>query len=310
MVGQIVVLGYGPVGKACTRALLDSAYCVTVAQRHQPEDLPSGAAFRSCDVLDPASVSAAIAGADQVVVAIGLPYEGKLWQKAWPQVMANLLSACEAHGARMLFIDNLYMYGLQTEPLREDLALTDQGLKPAARSEVTRLWQQASAAGRVKVAALRASDFFGPGAAATQLGDLVFRALAKGKAASMVLPPDLPHDFTYLPDLARAAVSLLEAPDSDYGQAWHVPNAPIRTPRELVALAAAALGVKPKISALPLALLPLIGLFSPAIRELVEMRFQWRGPYRVDHSKFANRFWSDATPFETSIAATALSFRQ
>jgi hypothetical protein len=39
------------------------------------------------------------------------------------------------------------------------------------------------------------------------------------------------------------------------------------------------------------------------------MRFQWDRPYRVDARKFANQFWSDATPFEVGAPATALSFK-
>jgi nucleoside-diphosphate-sugar epimerase len=310
MAEKFLVLGFGPVGRACTKALIDSGHSVIVAQRKLPAALPDGAEFRHCDVLDWESLREAIAGVSQLVVAIGLPYKGKLWRCAWPQAMSNLLAVCEMYDTRMLFIDNLYMYGLQTTPLHEGMALTNVGLKPGARSEVTRLWQQASAQGRVRVAALRASDFFGPDTGTSQLGDLVFGALANSKAASMIVPPDLLHDFTYLPDLGRAAVSLIVAPDRDYGQAWHVPNAPVTTPRKLVAMAAEVLGVKARISALPLVLLPVVGLFSPTMRELVEMRFQWRGHYRVDHSKFANRFWGDPTPFKDSIRETAISFRR
>ena len=39
------------------------------------------------------------------------------------------------------------------------------------------------------------------------------------------------------------------------------------------------------------------------------MRFTWDRPYHVDATKFAKAFWSDATPFETGVRETALSFR-
>jgi hypothetical protein len=45
------------------------------------------------------------------------------------------------------------------------------------------------------------------------------------------------------------------------------------------------------------------------MREIAEMRFQWDRPYRVDAHKFAERFWSDVTPFDIGARATALSFR-
>lgn len=310
MAGQIVVFGYGAVGRAVTERLAAQGRQVRVAQRSTPAGLPPGASFQRCDVLDADSVRAAARGVEQVVVAIGFPYEAAVWRKAWPRAMANLLAVCEAEQARMVFVDNLYMYGPQRAPLTEDMPLTAQGGKPAVRSEVTRLWRAASEAGRVKVAAIRPPDFYGPGVGNSHLGDLAFGALAKGKPATLIAPPDTAHDFAYVPDIGRCVTTLLGAPDEDYGQAWHTPCAPIRTPREILALGAAAIGVKPRITALPLGLLPVFGLVSPMMREMAEMRFQWDRPYRVDARKWTARFWSDVTPFEVGAPATARSFRE
>ncbi|CAN5327303.1 SDR family oxidoreductase [soil metagenome] len=305
----IHIIGYGPVGQALAERLCAAGHPVVVAQRSRPATLPPGAQFRPCDVLDPASVNAACAGAGQVVLAIGLPYDSKVWARDWPIAMANTLDACEAAGARMLLIDNLYMYGPQTAPLTEDMPLSGYGAKPRTRAQVTRLWRAASDEGRVVVAALRAPDFYGPGVGLSHLGDAALGALAKGKAAMSLMPPDTPHAYAYVPDFARAAESLLDAPDSDWNQAWHVPCAPTTTPRALMNLAADALGVKLRITSIPFGLLPLMGLFVPFVREVWEMRFIFDRPYRVDASKFARRFWSDATPFEVGVPAAALSFR-
>jgi nucleoside-diphosphate-sugar epimerase len=223
--------------------------------------------------------------------------------------MDNLVNACAASQVRMVFVDNLYMYGPQHDPLREDMALTDYGVKPAVRADITRIWMSASAAGRVKVAALRPPDFYGPGVALSHLGEIAFGALAKGKRATLIAPPDTPHDFAYVPDIARAVLTLLDAPDDAFGQAWHMPCAPIQTPRQILQLGADALGVKLRIAALPLWSLPIMGIGSPMMREIAEMRFQWDRPYRVDARKFAARFWSDVTPFDIGARATALSFR-
>ena len=309
MSSDILVVGFGPVGRATTEALIRRGAPVRVAQRSRPQDLPRGASFQACDVLDAAAVRQAVAGAQQVVVAIGFPYLGDTWRASWPLAMENLIKACEASHARMVFVDNLYMYGPQHDPLREDMPLTDDGIKPAVRAEVTRIWMAASAAGRVQVAALRAPDFYGPAVTQSHLGELAFGALACGKRATLIAPPDMPHDFAYVPDIARAVLSLLDASDDAFGQAWHMPCAPTRTPREILQLGADALQVKLRITALPLWLLPVIGIGSPMMREIAEMRFQWDRPYRVDAAKFAARFWSDVTPFETGAQATALSFR-
>jgi nucleoside-diphosphate-sugar epimerase len=309
MDGAIGVFGYGGVGAATVGLLKQQGRAVRLGQRTKPAVLPEGVEFLRCDALDADSVAAAVAGLSQVVLAIGLPYVGAVWREAWPRVMTNFVEACAKTGARLVFFDNLYMYGPQRTPLTETTPLQPFGVKPATRVAITRLWQAASEAGRLKVVALRAPDFYGPGVPLTHLGDTSLGALARGRRALVIGSPDMPHDFAYVPDCARAVISLLDAPDDAYGQAWHVPSAPTRTPRQIIALGAAALGVAPRVIGLPPALLRPLGLFVPVFGELAEMRFQWDRPYRVDSSRFAARFWSDATPFEIGAPTTALWFR-
>jgi nucleoside-diphosphate-sugar epimerase len=304
-----VILGYGATGRATADVLAVRGRGVTIAQRKPPADVPIGARFVSCDVLDADSVKAAIGGARQVVLSIGFAYEAKVWRRAWPTAMTNVVEACAANGARLVFVDNLYMMGPQTAPLTEDMPLSNRAAKPAIRSEVTRIWMAAAEAGRARVAALRPPDFYGPGVGLSHLGDQAFGALAKGKPALMLAPPDTLHDFAYVPDIGRAVVTLLEAPDDAYGQAWNMPCAPTTTPRAIIRLGAAAIGVKPRITAIPLWTLPAMGVIVPFMREVADMSFTWDRPYRVDASKFARRFWSDVTPFEVGAAATAQSFK-
>jgi nucleoside-diphosphate-sugar epimerase len=305
---SIVILGYGATGRATADVLAVKGAKVGIAQRKAPVDMPAGTKFVAYDVLDPESVKAAIRGADQVVLAIGFTYDAKVWRQVWPRAMNNVVEACAASGARLVFIDNLYMMGPQNGPVREDMPLSNRAAKPAIRSEVTRIWMAAAEAGRVRVAALRPPDFYGPGVGQSHLGDQAFGALAKGKPALLLAPPDTPHDFAYVPDIGRAVVTLLEAPDDAYGQAWNMPCAPTTTPREIIRLGAAAIAMKPRITAIPLWTLPAMGVFVPFLREVADMSFTWDRPYRVDAGKFARRFWSDVTPFEIGAAATARSF--
>jgi nucleoside-diphosphate-sugar epimerase len=304
-----LVLGFGAVGRAVTQALLARGETVCVAQRRQPADLPNHATFKSCDVFDAESLKKAIVGADQVVLAVGFAYDAKVWRTTWPRTMTNIVEACAATGASIVFLDNLYMLGPQREPRRENMPLTSQREKPAILSEVTRIWAAAAVAGRVRMAALRATDFYGPGVPVSHLGSSAFGALAKGKPALLLAPPDTLHDFCYVPDIARAVVTLLDAPDDAYGQVWNMPCAPTMTPRQILTLGAKALQVKLKIRAIPLGLLPFLGLFSPFIREVADVSFTWDRPYVVDASKFKTRFWSDVTPIEIGAAETARWFR-
>lgn len=309
MTGLTVVIGYGAAGRATAQALAARGDETCVAQRSRPADLPPQATFRPCDVLDAQSVRQAIAGARQVVLAVGFPYDARVWRKVWPKTITNVVEACAATGARMVFVDNLYMLGPQRKPRREDMPLTNRGEKPAILSEVTRIWMAAAAAGRVRIAALRCTDFYGPGVPVSHLGAHGLGRLAQGEPALLLVPPDIPHDFAYVPDIARAVITLLDAPDDAFGQVWNMPCAPTRTPREILQLGADALSVKLRIRAIPLWLLPLLGLFSRFPREVADVGFTWDRPYEVDATKFTRRFWSDVTPYEVGAPATALSFK-
>ena len=306
MTKDILVLGFGPVGKATVARLHDAGRAVRVAQRSRPADLPAYVPFTHCDILDPASLASALKGAAQVVLAIGFAYEGKIWERVWPRAMGNLLDVCAAADVRIVFLDNLYMYGPQTEPLREDMPLSNLGRKPATRTQITHMWQ---ADKRVRVAALRAPDFYGPGVTLSHLGATGFAAMAQGKAATFVFPPDQPHDFAYVPDIGRAVVTLLDAPDDAFGQVWHMPCPPTRTSRELLAMGAEAAGEKLRVRSVPAVALSLLSPFASFFREMKEMRFQWDRPYRVDATKWRDRFWSDVTPHEVAISETISSFR-
>lgn len=105
------------------------------------------------------------------------------------------------------------------------MPLTDYGQKPRVRAEITDLWQQAHQAGRVRAAAVCASDFYGPDVPTSALSTFGVARLLAGKPALAPYPPDEPHDFTFVPDFARALQTLIDADEDAYGQAWHVPNA-------------------------------------------------------------------------------------
>jgi len=304
----ITVFGYGPTGAATAQVLAARGQVVRVAQRTRPADLPAGVDFVTCDVLDADDVQRALAGAKQAVVTIGFEYRREVWRSAWPRAMANLLAAAEAGDVRIVHVDNMYMYGPQHDALHEDMPLAAYGAKPTVRAQITRMWQTAAREGRVRWAALRAPDFYGPGVRNSHMGDTGLVQVAKGGTAQLLMSPDLPHAFAYVPDIGRAAVTLLDAPDDAFNQVWHVPCAPALTPRQMLRMGADAAGVKLKVMAMPQLALQVLGVFIPAMRELSEMRFTWNRPYHVNATKFARRFWSNATPFEVGIPAAVRSY--
>jgi nucleoside-diphosphate-sugar epimerase len=309
MASTVTIFGYGAVGRATVARLLERGDHVRVAQRHRPSDLPPTALFAACNVLEEAHVRSACAGSEAVMCCFGFPYDARVWETAWPQAMRNMLAACAEVGARFVFADNLYMYGPQTRPLAEDMPLTTYGRKPRVRALITRLWQDAHARGRIAAAAVRASDFYGPNVITSVLSEYGVKRLLAGQAALIPYSPDYPHDFTYVPDFARALLTVLDAPADAYGQAWHVPNAATETLRALIVRAARLIGTQPRITVIPRLVQRLAGLFNRQLFELSEMQFQTDRPYLVDTQKFATRFWADATSFDQGLSATIASYR-
>lgn len=307
-INVIPVIGYGPIGRETTRLLLEKGYHVRVVQRRAPEDLPDGASFTKADAMDSAQLARAIEGAKTIVSALGLPYDGKVWAEGWPKAMKAVLTACEQTGARMVYADNLYLYGPQDQPLTETLPAVDYGLKPTARSAATRLWRKAFEDGAVKTAAVRAPDFFGPGVSTSILGATTLGRMAQGKSAQILISADHPHDIVHITDFARAIVTLVEAPDDAYGQAWHVPTPPTKTLRETLTIAAEAMGVPVRVTVISSGFAKILGVFMPQVREAMELHYLFDRPYYVDSGKFRERFWSDVEPLERSVADTARSY--
>ena len=303
-----VVVGAGQVGKALIERLTDEARPTRVVTRSRRADVPEGVEVVAADISESGAAERACAGAAVVFGCVGLPGYDR-WPELFPPMMDGMVRGAESAGATFVYMDNVYMYGPVDVPMTEDMPLTGYGSKPATRAAITQTWQQAHDAGRIKAAAVRASDFYGPGVTLGALGAVSFGRMSQGKSAQVFGDPDQPHSFSYVPDVARALLTVADAGDEALGQAWHVPNAPDRTMREVLTAFAGELGAEARIQAVGRTALTLLGLFNVQLREAKEMLYQWDRPFRVDHSKFAARFWEDATPFEEGIAATAAWYR-
>jgi hypothetical protein len=87
-----------------------------------------------------------------------------------------------------------------------------------------------------------------------------------------------------------------------------MPCATTCTPREILQIGAEALGLPLKVRAIPLGLLPVLGLASRFMKEVDDVRYTWDRPYEVDGSKFTRRFSFDVTPYEVGAVATMRSY--
>ena len=300
-----VVLGAGPVGRSVAAALATRG--VTPAVVTRSGTAVPGASSAVADISDPAQAAAAVAGAQVVFQCTSPAYHQ--WPAKFPALQASVVDAAAAAGALLVVAENLYGYGPGTGLLTEDRPLTAATRKGAVRA---RLWQDLAAAhqaGRLRVVAGRASDFYGPGVGAgSVVGDRFFGALLRGKPAEVLGDPDRLHTYTYIADFGEALVALSET-EATWGRAWHVPSAPAVTTRSFAAQAADLAGVAvpgtgPRLRLLAPWQLRLVGLGVPAVREMPEMMYQFEQDWVVDYSAYAAAVGGRATPMRTALAAT------
>ena len=121
---------------------------------------------------------------------------------------------------------------------------------------------------------------------------------------------DQPHTMNYLDDMAGAIV-ILGNSEAGEGQVWHLPAGEPLTGRQFVELAAQAAAVEPRPAVLSRTTMRLLGLFSPLLREIPELWYEWDRPFVVDASKF-NRAYGplEVTPHDEALQQTTAWFRE
>lgn len=304
-----VILGTGQLGLAIMNELVGQGEAVTVVNRSGKvkETLPAGVTLVQADLNDPAAVARVTQGA-QVVYATAQPAYTE-WPERFPPLMQAILAGVAQNGAKLVFGDNLYMYGPNNgKPLHEGLPYSATTRKGITRAQIARVLLDAHAAGRARVTIGRAADFYGPRCTDSTIGEIVFGAIVAGKTVNLLGNIDLPHTFSYIRDFAKGLVILGARPEAD-GQAWNIPNPPTLSARQFVTQIAQQAGMPLKIQVAGPFLVGVMALFNPMMREIKEMLYQGMEPYIVDHSRFVAAFGDISTPHEQAIAETLAWFK-
>src|SRR5215210_543545 len=306
-----VIFGTGAIGLATFDALRRRGETARLVNRSGHARVPEDVEVIGGDARDPAFTTTVADRAQVIYQILNPPYAE--WTAQFPLLQAGVLAAAEATGARLVSMENVYMYGRPAgRVLTEDRAYDAHTKKGQLRGRMARELLAAHDAGRVEVAIGRASDYFGPGRGAqSNLGDRVFPAVLPGKTATVLGDHDQPHTYTYIPDIGEGLATLGEHPDAP-GQVWHLPNDPdTRSTRQLVDIVYRLAGQQGgKLRRLPPVVLRALGLVNPTTRELVEMQYQFEEPFIVDTSKITNKLGIEATPVEQALAATLQEYHR
>lgn len=299
-----VVLGTAAAGQAVIRALAARGKRVRAVSRSGKAVLPREVESVAADLSDRDEARRACAGATVVYTCTGAPYSYRAWADLLPRMMDAAIEGAATAGARLVYADNLYMYGKVSGPITEELPDAPASRKGEVRAKVAQMLLGAHAAGKVRATIGRASDFFGPHALSSVVGERTFRAILTGKQANWIGDLDVPHSLTFIDNFGQGLITLGER-DEALGSVWHIPTAEALTGRQFLELVFAELGAPPRIGVIKRPLMQLAGLFVPFVRETTEMLYQFEGPHLLDGSKYIKTFGHNpATPHPEAIRRT------
>lgn len=257
------------------------------------------------DLLNADDIRRAVKGSDVVYLTVGLTYNVNIWQKQWPVIMQNVLTACTQERCKLVFFDNVYSYDKNAiHNMKEDSSVNPPSKKGKVRAQLIQMIEEAKANKGLKVIIARSADFYGPGARNGILNVLITDNYAKGKSANWQSDAGKIHSLTYAPDAAKAT-AILGNTETAYNQVWHLPTSSEKlTGKQLIETAARIANRKPSFMLLSPFMLSLLGLFSRQLKELVEMQYQNNQDYFFDSEKFNKAFQFIPTTYEDGIRQT------
>jgi nucleoside-diphosphate-sugar epimerase len=296
-----VIFGTGPLGKWTARALTEMGHRVRMINRSgQASDLPVGVEVLKGDAYDASKNIEMTRGSSSIYQCAQPEYHQ--WAGNFPRLQAAILQAAVTNGAKLIAAENLYMYGdTQGQAIREDLPYNAHTKKGQIRQEMTEALFAAHAAGQVRVASVRGSDFFGPDD--HLYAENIFGPALSGKAINAIGNLDRLHTFTYTVDFGKA-LAIVGTQDQALGQTWHVPSEPAITQRALIKIISEEVGKPTKTMLGTPLIVRALGLFNPGLREMVEMLYQFTQPFVMDSSKFTRTFGMTAMPVRQQVRET------
>jgi nucleoside-diphosphate-sugar epimerase len=298
--GDYVVIGAaGGTGSAVVSELASRGLRVRAVTRSGRGDEPGGVEQMAADVGTADGARLACEGAAVVYHCAQPPYTK--WAELFPPMTQAILDGAAAAGAKLVFADNLYVYGPPDGPMTEETPQRAQGKKGRIRVKMADTVLGAHADGRLRVTIGRSSDYYGPRGTTSTVGDNIMKPVLRGKRARWLGSLDQPHTLNYLEDMARALVALGERDEAD-GQVWHLPAAEPLTGRQFLELVFKEAGHPPKVGVASRSMIRIGGLFNPLLRELNETLYQFERPFVSDASKFEHAFG----PFEPTSHRAAV----
>ncbi|NDW45793.1 sugar nucleotide-binding protein [Ruegeria sp. PrR005] len=218
--------------------------------------------------------------ADVIVNAWNPPYPD--WARQVPGLHAQVIEAAKAAGATVIVPGNVYVFGAET-PAPWGPDTPHRATNPLGRIRIE--MEAAYRASGVRTIILRAGDFLDTEASGNWFDQIMIKPLARGR---FTYPgnPDIAHAWAFLPDLTRAAVALAERRKALQQFCDVTFPGYTATGRDIAQALTQVTGRQVTLKQMSWLPLHLARPFWPMAGCLLEMRYLWNTPHRLDGAVF------------------------
>ena len=294
----------GAVANALTRELVNNNQIIRLVSRKPIQQAGKNITWQKADLLNYNEVLEAVKGSTVIYLTAGLVYDKNIWQQQWPVIMQNVINATKATGARLIFFDNIYMYGLVNGPITEDTPYNPVSVKGEVRAKIADTLMAEVKAGNINASIARAADFYGTENLNSFLDMMVIDKFAKKQRAQWMGDVNKLHNFSFIPDMGKAVYLLGQKQESD-NQTWHMPTPAPLPGKQFIEMIAGTYNVDPKYFAIKKFMLQLFGLFDPLVKDTVEMYYQYNHDYNFNSAKFEKAFNFKPTTYKDGFKQLA-----
>lgn len=252
------------------------------------------------DIMDVEKLLLKLSDVSHIYNAVNIPLWE--WKDKLMKVTDNFIELADRLNAKLMVVDNLFMYNKNITKMREDSPTNPPTKKGKLRLEVSKKYIKSSEDKGFDLVILRGSNFYGPKVVNSVLGDRLFLKVLNDEYAMIFGDFSQDHAYTNITDYAEAMVSL--ALSTNKHQIYHAPNdSPIKL-SEIVKIIEKELKRPVKYKNPNKIVMKLVGLFNKLAREYYEMLYQFEQPFLVDHSRYSLEYTPRITPIEKGISET------
>jgi nucleoside-diphosphate-sugar epimerase len=282
---RVAILGAnGRVAHAVARAFLAHGHeVIAVTRSGACRGLVGRVDYRAADAMVEADLIAATRGADIIFNGLNPLYHQ--WPRYALPMARNVMAAARAHGARHLFIGNVYNYGYRI-PIGADehTPFSPDTEHARIRIAMEALFAEEAERAGVQTVILRAGDFYGTVAKGAWFDQAMIARLSKG-VFQWPGQTDIAHAFAYLPDLAETFARLGERmAELPVFESFNFEGHTL-TGLEFHALVEQALGRPVALKRMSWLPIRLAAPVMPILRALLKMSYLWRRPHSLDDRK-------------------------